>query len=297
MIIYLVGSIVLTSYLLLSFKVCGKLNIPVFPAIVFNYMTCVITGSIVNGGFPIQWTAIKTPWFQWAMIMGVLFIISFNLIGITAQKLGVAVASVANKLSLIIPVILSIILYQEQVVGWEIVGIALALLAVIFTCFPQNNLAEHGIKIPMLQKILLPTLVFIGSGFLDALINHVQQSYVTKATNNAFLISGFFSAACIGIIVLLYQYWKGQLVFKFNQVLAGICIGIPNYFSIWCLVQFLQDSPWETSASLPVNNMGIVLFSTLVAAFLFKEKLSNINWIGIGLSAIAIYLIAFGNTL
>lgn len=297
MIIYLVGSIVLTSYLLLSFKVCGKLNIPVFPAIVFNYMTCVITGSIVNGGFPIQWTAIKTPWFQWAMIMGVLFIISFNLIGITAQKLGVAVASVANKLSLIIPVILSIILYQEQVVGWEIVGIALALLAVIFTCFPQNNLAEHGIKIPMLQKILLPTLVFIGSGFLDALINHVQQSYVTKATNNAFLISGFFSAACIGIIVLLYQYWKGQLVFKFNQVLAGICIGIPNYFSIWCLVQFLQDSPWETSASLPVNNMGIVLFSTLVAAFLFKEKLSKINWIGIGLSAIAIYLIAFGNTL
>ncbi len=297
MIIYLVGSIVLTSYLLLSFKVCGKLNIPVFPAIVFNYMTCVITGSIVNGGFPIQWAAIKTPWFQWAMIMGVLFIISFNLIGITAQKLGVAVASVANKLSLIIPVILSIILYQEQVVGWEIVGIALALLAVIFTCFPQNNLAEHGIKIPMLQKILLPTLVFIGSGFLDALINHVQQSYVTKATNNAFLISGFFSAACIGIIVLLYQYWKGQLVFKFNQVLAGICIGIPNYFSIWCLVQFPQDSPWETSASLPVNNMGIVLFSTLVAAFLFKEKLSKINWIGIGLSAIAIYLIAFGNTL
>jgi drug/metabolite transporter (DMT)-like permease len=296
MIIYLIGSIVLTSYLLLSFKVCGKLNIPVFPAIVFNYMTCVITGSIVNGGFPIQWTSLKMPWFQWAMIMGVLFIISFNLIGMTAQKLGVAVASVANKLSLIIPVILSIILYHEQVVGWEIVGIILALLAVIFTCFPQKNQTEKDIEIPMLQKILLPTMVFIGSGFLDALINHVQQSYVTKATNNAFLISGFFSAASIGIIVLLYQYWKKQLAFNVNQVLAGICIGIPNYFSIWCLVQFLQDSPWETSASLPVNNMGIVLFSTLVAAILFKEKLSYINWIGIGLSVIAIYLIAFGNT-
>ena len=91
--------------------------------------------------------------------------------------------------------------------------------------------------------------------------------------------------------------WKKQLVFKFNQVVAGICIGIPNYFSIWCLVHFLQDSPWETSASLPVNNMGIVLFSTLVAAILFKEKLSIINWMGIALSGIAIYLIAFGNTL
>jgi multidrug transporter EmrE-like cation transporter len=35
----------------------------------------------------------------------------------------------------------------------------------------------------------------------------------------------------------------------------------------------------------------------LVAAILFKEKLSFINWVGIALSAIAIYLIAFGNTL
>ncbi|WP_439506072.1 hypothetical protein [Sediminibacterium sp.] len=295
--IFLFGSIVLTSYLLLSFKVCGKFNIPVFPAIVFNYITCVITGSIVNGAFPIQAESVTTPWFRWAMIMGLLFITSFNLIGITAQKLGVAVASVANKLSLIIPVILTIVLYNEQVVGWEIVGISLALIAVIFTCYPQKNESGNAQPIPMFQKILLPLLVFIGSGFLDALINHVQQTYVTKETNNAFLISGFFSAASIGTLVLIFQYWKKQLIFKFNQVIAGICIGIPNYFSIWCLVHFLQDSPWETSASLPVNNMGIVLFSTLVAAILFKEKLSLINWIGIALSAIAIYLIAFGNSL
>ncbi|HLD52590.1 MAG TPA: hypothetical protein VJA82_04745 [Sediminibacterium sp.] len=295
--IYLLGSIILTSYLLLSFKVCGKLNIPVFPAIVFNYITCVVTGSFVNGSFPIQVESLATPWFRWAMIMGLLFITSFNLIGITAQKLGVAVASVANKLSLIIPVVLTIILYNEQVVGWEIVGISLALIAVIFTCYPQKNESDKTMPVPFLQKILLPLLVFIGSGFLDALINHVQQTYVTKETNNAFLISGFFSAASIGVIVLFYQYWKKQLVFKVDQIIAGVCIGIPNYFSIWCLVHFLQDSPWETSASLPVNNMGIVLFSTLVAAIVFKEKLSAINWTGIALSAIAIYLIAFGNTL
>jgi drug/metabolite transporter (DMT)-like permease len=295
--IYLIGSIVLTSYLLLSFKVCGKLNIPVFPAIVFNYITCVITGSIVNGSFPIKAESFATPWFRWAMIMGLLFITSFNLIGMTAQKLGVAVASVANKLSLIIPVILTIVLYNEQVVGWEIVGITLALIAVIFTCYPQKSEEGNSQPIPFLQKIMLPLLVFIGSGFLDALINHVQQTHVTKETNNAFLISGFFSAASIGTLVLVYQYWNKQLIFKVNQLLAGICIGIPNYFSIWCLVHFLQDSPWETSASLPVNNMGIVLFSTLVAAILFKEKLSIINWTGIALSAIAIYLIAFGNAL
>jgi len=295
--IFLFGSIVLTSYLLLSFKVCGRFNIPVFPAIVFNYITCVVTGSVVNGSFPVDADSFSRPWFQWAMVMGTLFITSFNLIGMTAQKIGVSVASVANKLSLIIPVILSVILYGEKVVGWEIVGIVLAMVAVVFTCYPQSGDSSGTSNLSMLQKIGLPALVFIGSGFLDALINHVQQLHVTKETNNAFLISGFLSAATIGLLALMYQYKTRKLFFHANQVLAGICIGIPNYFSIWCLVQFLQDSPWETSASIPVNNMGIVLFSTLVAAILFKEKLSAINWAGIVLSAIAIYLIAFGNTL
>jgi drug/metabolite transporter (DMT)-like permease len=79
--------------------------------------------------------------------------------------------------------------------------------------------------------------------------------------------------------------------------MAGILIGIPNYFSIWCLVRFLKQSPWESSASIPVNNMGIVLFSSVVAWLLFKERLSKINWAGIILSLVAIYLIAFGDLL
>jgi uncharacterized membrane protein len=71
---------------------------------------------------------------------------------------------------------------------------------------------------------------------------------------------------------------------------------VPNYFSIWCLIRFLKQSPWETSASIPMNNMGIVLFSTLAAAILFKEKLTLINKMGVLLAAVAILLIAFGNS-
>jgi drug/metabolite transporter (DMT)-like permease len=85
--------------------------------------------------------------------------------------------------------------------------------------------------------------------------------------------------------------------FALKNLLAGIIIGIPNYFSIWCLVRFLKVSPWQSSASIPVNNMGIVLFSSVVAWLLFREKLSQINWLGIVLSLVAIYLIAFGDKL
>lgn len=293
---YLIGSIILTSYLTLAFKVCEKYGVNIFQAIIFNYITCVITGSVVNGSFPVNSETIQAPWFKWACIMGAMFITIFNIIGLTTQKIGVAVASVANKLSLIIPVILSVYLYNETVAGWKLTGVILALVAVVLTCYPQR--AERGQKGKRYNWIyILPVVLFIGSGLLDALINHVQQLYVTEENKNAYLISGFLSAATIGAVLLAVQYARGRIRFAFKHLLAGVLIGIPNYFSIWCLVRFLKISPWQSSASIPVNNMGIVLFSSLAAWLLFRERLSKINWTGIVLSLLAIYLIAFGDTI
>jgi len=202
---------------------------------------------------------------------------------------------VANKLSLIIPVILSVYLYEETVAGWKLAGVLLALFAVVLTCYPSKK-ADAAKDVSVRKWVyILPFVLFVGSGLLDALINHVQKQYVTEENKNAYLISGFLSAAVIGSLLLLFQYVSGRQKFDFKNLLAGILIGIPNYFSIWCLVRFLKNSPWQSSASIPVNNMGIVLFSSVVAWLVFKEKLSKINWLGIVLSLMAIYLIAFGN--
>ena len=293
--IYLIGSIILTSYLTLSFKACERYGVNVFQAIVFNYITCVITGTIVNGAFPVHAENFKTPWFGWAMIMGAMFVSIFNVVAITAQKNGVAVASVANKLSLIIPVILSVYLYNETVAGWKAIGVALALLAVVLTCYAPN--ANSNKAKASKWVYVFPLILFISSGLLDALINHVQITFVNEHNNNDYLVSSFFSAATIGSLILAVQFIRKKQIFAWKNLLAGILIGIPNYFSIWCLVHFLKESPWQTSASIPVNNMGIVLFSAVVAWLLFKERLTKINWLGILLSLVAIYLIAFGDQL
>ncbi len=294
--IYLAGSIILTSYLTLAFKICERYGVNIFQAIVFNYITCVVTGSFVNGSFPLNGDAVQTPWFRWACVMGILFVSIFNVIGMTAQKISVAVASVANKLSLIIPVVLSVYLYNETVAGWKLAGVLLALVAVVFTCYQGKE--KTGEEKPTGRfTYLLPLVLFVGSGLLDSLINHVQKTYVTEENKNAYLISGFLSAATIGSVLLILQYVTGRLQFAWKHMLAGVIIGIPNYFSIWCLVRFLKQSPWQSSASIPVNNMGIVLFSAVVAWLLFRERLSKLNWIGIMLSVISIYLIAFGDSL
>jgi len=287
----LIGSIILTSYLTLSFKITGRLNINTFQAIVFNYISCIITGSLFNGYFPVNSVNMQQPWFPWALLMGGMFIIIFNIVAFTTQQSGVAVASVANKLSLVIPFVFSIYLYNEPVTLLKILGIIVALLAVYLTVKPTEKINRGHRKTWVL---VLPILLFAGSGLLDTLIKYTEQRFLNERNSNDFLITAFTSAGVIGTFILLTGIVTRRLRFDYRAVLAGMAIGFPNYFSIWCLVMVLKKYAGNSSALIPINNMGIVLFSAVAAWILFREKLSLYNWSGILLSLAAIALIAFG---
>jgi len=293
--IYLLGSILLSSYLTLSFKVLQRLNINTLQAIVFNYIACVCTGAVVNGSFPVNKENISAPWFVWALLMGLMFISIFNVIGFTTQKLGVAVASVANKLSMVIPFVFSIYLYNENATILKIAGIVIALAAVVLTCYPSQKEGVETKKHTQLL-LLLPVVLFISSGLLDTLIVYVKNNFFNDPTANFnnFLITAFSIAGTIGLVILAIQVATGKQNFLGKAVVAGIIIGVPNYFSIWCLGKVITAYHGNSSAIIPVNNMGIVLFSAVVAWAIFKEKLSMINWLGIILAVAAIALIAYG---
>ena len=292
--IFLIGSIILTSFLTLWFKVIERYGISNFQVIVYNYFTAVITGSIVNGKFPVNNETVKLEWFPWAMVMGFIFIALFNVIGFTAQRIGVSVASVANKLSMVIPFLFSIYLYNEKATLLKVFGIILALVAVLLTCWPSNDQKENGKKLRGILLFFIPAILFFASGMLDTMIKYVEHSYLTEENKNDYLISAFSSAALIGAITLIIRLATKKEKFELRAIIAGICLGIPNYFSIWCLVQVLKDYGDNSSAIIPINNMGIVLFSAVVAWVVFKERLSKVNWMGIILALAAIGLIAYG---
>lgn len=290
--LFLFASIILTSWLTISFKFLERFRINNLQAIVFNYVTCVVTGSIVNGGFPVQPIRQGEAWVPWALGMGVLFISLFNLVAFTAQRIGVSVAVVAYKLSLVIPFLFSLVYYDEPYTAWKIGGVVLALAAVIFTSWVSEKKAAN--KSLGMMLILAPLVLFAGSGALDALIKFVEQAFVNESNQDDYLITAFGSAAAVGIIILSIDFFTGKQRFDRRAILAGIVIGIPNYFSIWCLMHALKGYTGNSSAVIPINNMGIVLISAMVAWMAFREKLSPINWMGIVLSLAAIALIAFG---
>jgi drug/metabolite transporter (DMT)-like permease len=287
----LIASILLTAWLFIALKITAGFGINNLQAIVYNYTVCVITGSVVNGSFPVNSSLIQQPWLPWALVMGCCFISLFNLGAFIVQKIGAAVATVSYKLSLVIPFVFSLYLYHEKYTALKICGVALALVAVWFTTRPQKG--SSGKRVNWLFW-LMPLLLFVGSGLLDTMIKYVEHAYISPANQNAYLITSFCVAATVGFLILLFLFVTKRQKFSGRAVVAGICIGVPNYFSIWCLMGALKGYTGNSSAIIPINNMGIVLLTALVAWLVFKEKLSAINWAGIVLSLGAIALIAFG---
>ncbi|HEY1202209.1 MAG TPA: hypothetical protein VGE79_14550 [Niastella sp.] len=289
---FLIASIILTAWLTIAFKIVGRLGINNLQAIVFNYTVCVITGTFVNGSFPVNSSLVKEPWLPWALVMGCGFIALFNLAAYTVQKIGVAAATVAYKLSMVIPFVFSIYLYNEDATILKIAGVAVALLAVWLTTRPaEKNKNEHKVS---WMVWAMPLLLFVGSGLLDAMIKYVEQAFINPGNQDAYLITAFCVAATVGWLILFYLFGTGKQKFSAKALVAGICIGVPNYFSIWCLLGALKGYSGNSSAIIPINNMGIVLFTAIVAWLIFKEKLSAANWLGIALSLGAIALIAYG---
>jgi uncharacterized membrane protein len=58
------------------------------------------------------------------------------------------------------------------------------------------------------------------------------------------------------------------------------------------LLKALQTEGLESSTLFTINNVSVVILTTVFALLLFKEKLIKKNWIGIGLAIISILLVA-----
>lgn len=295
--LFLLGSILLSGFLTIAFKICDRVGINKFQAIVCNYGVCALTGSVFTKSIPSFGEAALQPWFGWSLVMGIFFIVSFNLIAFSVEKNGLAIAAVASKTSLVIPFIFSVILYSEQASIITVAGVVLAIIAVMLTLW-QRKAAGVVVK-PGGQRIgiaiALPVGVFLATGLLDTLIKYVEKLFITQQNNNQYLINTFSVAFVVGLVLLLLQIIARNIRFQPRALLAGVVIGIPNYFSIWCLMKVLKEYPNLSSVVIPVNNMGIVLLSALVAWLFFREKLTVINWAGIILALIAVLMIAAGN--
>ncbi|MBT8222849.1 MAG: EamA family transporter, partial [Eudoraea sp.] len=255
-------------------------------AIIVNYITACLVGFFLYDGSVSLHEIPAKSWFPITLLMGMLFILIFNLMARTSQELGVSVASVATKMSLVIPVILGLVLYEERLGGIKVLGVILALAAVFFSSVKDSP------KSISRTALWLPGLVFLGSGIIDASIKYLQEYHVQAAEFSLLSSTIFAAAATSGFIFILLRKGHSKLRFNHRNVLGGIALGVPNFFSIFFLLRALENDFLNSASIFTINNAAIVMLTTLLGIALFREKISSKNWSGIALAVLSIILIA-----
>lgn len=279
--IYLSLSILSSTAIFVLFKLFNKYNIDTIQAIVVNYITACTCGFLFYDK-PIDSAGmLSSTWFYVALALGFLFISIFNVMALTAQKNGLSVASVASKMSVIIPILFGIIVYRESVGFQKIAGIILALVAVYLTSVKPKS----GVVIT--KSIYLPIILFLGSGIIDTSVNH----FAPDGNMPLFLAIIFASAGLIGIGIVGYKALNTKQTFGIKSIPFGIALGIVNYSSMYFLLKALRVDGYESSSVFTINNVAIVAVSCLVGLFLFKEQISKKNGLGILLALTAIILV------
>ncbi|WP_313111127.1 EamA family transporter [Aequorivita sediminis] len=285
--IALLFSVLSSTMIFVVFKLFSRFKINTFQALTFNYVTASICGIILQEN-KIKFSEVpQFEWFPFALGLGGLFILVFNLMAITTQRSGLSVVSVATKMSVVIPILFGLLYYKESLGFFKIFGIILALFAVYLASIKTKD----GIKIK-LSNFIFPALVFLGSGTIDTTIKYLEGEFIAKNDIPIFSATIYAMAGLIGFAILIFQLVKGSFKFEFKHLIGGIALGVPNYFSVYFLVEALRSDILESSGVFTVNNVAIVMASTILGILLFKEKLLKKNWIGIGLAVLSILFIA-----
>jgi len=283
--IYLLLSILASTSIFVIFTLLGKYKINTLQAIVANYFTAFVTGVLSTNETLSITKIINKDWFYGALFLGVLFILVFNIMALTAQRNGLSVASVASKMSVVIPIFFGLYAYNESLSILKTLGILLALFAVYLT-----SIKAKSNKVSF-KNLWLPILLFFGSGVIDTSIKYIETTSVSENGIPLFSATIFAIAGIIGSVILSAKAIQGKLKFDYRSIFGGIILGIVNYYSIYMLLKALQINTFESSSIFTINNVGIVMLSTLLGLAFFKEKQSLKNWIGIAIAVISIVLV------
>ncbi len=205
-------------------------------------------------------------------LLGLFFFTAFVLYSKAIKQKGIAGTVTISRLSLAIPVVLSILLWGETPNITDILALLL-IFSIILTW--------EG-KIGTFSPILLS--LFLLFGVIDAAIKFFKFKFPT-VDDSFFMIITFGSALVWSWLYLLVIRQK----VKAADVGRGLMLGLPNYCAFFFRLKALETIP--AYVTFPFVNIGLIIVSALMGYLLFKEKVSRKKMLLILLGIIAVLLL------
>lgn len=217
----------------------------------------------------------------WGIVIGVFAGVFFFLAFIYYQKSvkenGVGLSGTFSKLGILIPMILSIILWKEIPTVLQWFGIILSIISIVLVNFTPKKDFSNNIKFSLV-------LLFVFGGLAE-FSNKIFQKYAMVEYKSVFLFFVFFTAFLISLFFTLKK--KGNVNRK--DIFTGFMVGIPNLFSSFFLIMALNYL--KTSVAFPLYSAGTIVIISLGGVLFFREKLNRSEILSIVMTIVALILI------
>ena len=268
---YLVLAILSSACISVIMRISKKYTENQLPLFAINYIICVVMSYIYMGSIP-HVSGYGTS-ISLGIINGFFYLASFILLQKSVYQNGVILSSTFQKLGIVVPTLLTILVFHEALSMKQGIGLLIA-----FICILILQVGKDGVS--MKSPILL-LLLLLGSGCGDAM-SKVFEQVGNANLSDMFLLFTFLFAL---ILSLLYIVIKKERFNKMN-ILFGILIGVPNYFSARFLLKALYSLP--AILVYPAYSVFTILAVGFAGVLFFKEKLQAKQ--GIALAGILVSL-------
>lgn len=216
--------------------------------------------------------------------LGLMFVLSFFAFAKAISFTGTGLATTSSRLSVIIPILLSIIIYNELPNELHLLGFAFTVITFILFYFSVKGDHKEG---EGLLKYFFLLAVFAAIGLNDFAIK-VFKNWKPEQEEPYFIFFIFSSAFVYSSIYIISK----KVNIRKNTVLWGLVLGIPNVFSTFFLLSALALLP--AIVVYPLMNVGIILLTTLMAFLIWKEKLNRWGVMALFSGLLAILFLSLG---
>lgn len=263
-------------------KIARRYEVNITQAIAFNYL---MAASLCFYFFKPDSTQLSqdAP-YPIYLTLGFLLPSIFVALAGSVKYTGIVRTDIAQRLSLLIPLLAAYLLFGEDFSVVKSGAIAVGLIAVI-CAIPWDKHKQQSSK-----SWIFPLFVFFGFGLIDVLFKHIASIKSIPFTTSLFVV--FVLALAISILGLSYRMLFNKLKLSVKNVLFGLILGFFNFGNIYFYLKAHQALNTQPSVVFTAMNIGVIALGSLVGLLVFKEKLSKMNYAGILLALLAILILA-----
>ncbi len=207
---------------------------------------------------------------------GFLFVVALVFIQMSIARNGAPLTTTFNRLGVLIPTIGSAFLFAEIPGAFQIAGLALAIIAIIY----MNGGGKEEKPTFMFGLIFIFTL----GGVID-LISKGYSQYYGEKEQNLFVMYTFFFAMLVSIVIFLRSRQKMTV----KDAIIGVGIGIPNQLTTLLVLYAATKLP--AYVVYPTYSAGLIILVNAINYVVFREKLSKRQYIATAMIGVALILI------